>query len=407
MPLYILFLLSITLFGSIFIGPFSIRVYMVLFILVNLFWFEKNRRALKLDSYITQYIVFIILMGISLVFNGEFERFLFVKYALAYYLVAIVAYCATGVYANTAIKIKMVENTLLAIMAATSVVTIMQYFNNSTGWFIGSLFGDINEVHQEWIDDAQSIDNLTGRSLAYGIMGFSFTNAMYISSVGILAFGGIINSNTLLKKMYYVSLVILGLIACFMTQQRSAFYFMFAAFVVLTYIYFKHKLILFFGIILLLLICSQSLGSFLSDDSFMGRLSLQTMGQDDTRERLLRNGINFVADNTMWGGPLAYMDANAGLPSHNFILNALIYGGLFGGIILIVLFVKILIKAIRLVFNKYKRNASSFFCAIALICFLLQGMFHNESLITGSTLLFVLFSLMLTSDKLERNQFSD
>ena len=137
----------------------------------------------------------------------------------------------------------------------------------------------------------------------------------------------------------------------------------------------------------------------------MGRLSLQTMGQDDTRERLLRNGLNFVADNTMWGGPLAYMDANAGLPSHNFILNALIYGGLFGGIILIVLFAKILIKAIRLVFNKYKRNSSSFFCAIALICFLLQGMFHNESLITGSTLLFVLFSLMLTSDKLERPQF--
>nr|WP_195460950.1 O-antigen ligase family protein [Alistipes sp. D31t1_170403_E11] len=379
---------------------------MVLLMLAVLILFKTNRRKLKFDSYVIQYIMFIILMGIALVFNGEFERFMFIKYALAYYLVAIIAYCATGVYADTPVKIRMIENTLLIIMAATSVITIMQYFNNPTGWLIGSMFGDINEVHQEWIDEAQNMDNLTGRSLAYGIMSFSFTNAMYISAVGILAFDGIINSNTLFKKIFYTILAVLGLVACFMTQQRSAFYFMLVAFIVLTYIHFKHKLILFFGLIVLLLICSQPLDLLLSDDSFMGRLSLQTMGEDNTRERLLRNGLIFIANNTMWGGPLAYMNANADLPPHNFILNALIYGGLLGGILLIVLFIKIFLKAIRVVFNKYKRSSSSFFCAIALICFLLQGMFHNESLVTGSTLLFVLLSLMQASDKLERNQNS-
>lgn len=406
MSFYILFLLSITLLGSVFIGPFSVRVYMVLLMAAVLICSKKNRKALRLDLYIDQYVIFVILMGLALFFNGEFEKFLFVKYALAYYFVAIVAYLSTGVYANTSIKIRMVVKTLLIIMAATSVVTVLQYFNNPYGWLIGSLFGDINEMHQEWIEDAQNINNLAGRSLAYGIMNYSFTNAMYISAVGILAFDGIVTSNTFFKKTIYTSLAVLGLVACFMTQQRSAFYFMLVAFVVLTCINFKHKLILVFGAILLLLICSQSLNSLLSDDSVMGRLSLQTIGQDDTREKLWKNGVDFVFDNMMWGGPLAFMNANAGLPSHNFVLNAMIYGGLLGGSVLIFLFLKIVIKASRVILNKYRRNTLSFFCAIALTCFLLQGMFHNESLITGSTLLFVLLSLMLNSDKIDSKQFS-
>ena len=62
MPLYLLFLLSITLLGSIFIGPFSIRVYMVLLMLAVLILFKTNRRKLKFDSYVIQYIMFIILM---------------------------------------------------------------------------------------------------------------------------------------------------------------------------------------------------------------------------------------------------------------------------------------------------------------------------------------------------------
>ena len=152
MAFYLLFLVFSTLLGAVYIGPFSVRVYMTIMMLLYLIFTKLRSASFKIDkeqSFVTQYIVFILLMGVAMIFNGDFEPFNYPKNILAYHLVAITSFYATLRFIKTREDLNTVLITIALIVSATSIVSIMQFKGNPIGWAISGFFGEMTEHTEE------------------------------------------------------------------------------------------------------------------------------------------------------------------------------------------------------------------------------------------------------------------
>lgn len=72
--------------------------------------------------------------------------------------------------------------------------------------------------------------------------------------------------------------------------------------------------------------------------------------KEDVRGAMWGDVLDFVIENLFLGGPMLYSETFPIAP-HNFFLNALIYGGLFGGICAIYLYVRMTLYALRPIFQ--------------------------------------------------------
>lgn len=385
-------------------GPISLRVFATLSMIGYLLLHINEVRKKANNSYIKTYILYIILLGIALVFNGDFTSYGYVKQVLAFFLVAIVAYYATVYFIKTYKDITPIYVTLIAILILTSVVTILQFNGNPIGWQLGLWFKDLHAGLEEKIYNYEARqDNLLGASYAVGIFGHPVSNAMFIASIAILPIFQVIHNKSLIKRIVYLVIFAIGLIACFMTQQRSAF-FMLLVVSILSLVYFsRHKfVILLIGVLLVVLAWPTVQQLMVSDQ--LGRLSVANLQTDETRQMLWSNAELFILDNFLWGGPMTFIRLNEGLPPHNFFFSAFIYGGMFGGITLIYLFFKMCKDTILIVLKKSKTENYAVIFSVSLFLFLIQGLFHSGTLVDGEALIFVLLAVAITANKFKEQK---
>ena len=355
------------------------------------------------NKYMIVFVTFIMMMGLSLSMNGEIERLGYLRLILSFHFVAIVAYYAIGFCVNTEEHLVQITNVLLGILLVTSIATILQYYNNPIGWGIRVLFTPtgLSEELQESLANNLN-DSLQGRSLAVGIFDYAFSNAMFIASTGVVAMGMTFrqasNKNA---RLLYLIIAICAIVACFMTQQRVAFYLMFMSYIVVLLVYTKHKVVVGIGM-LLLAVFAIGEGAAIINAEEMGRMSISSLNlEDDTRHDLWGNAVDFISSHLMWGGPLAYQQLNHGLQSHNFFLNSFIYGGLLGAISVILMFLMMCLRCFICILRSLSKRRISCCYAIGVLIFFICGFFHNASLVLGSTQIFILFPLMLVGEKVE------
>ena len=403
MLFYYLYIVAVLLFGGYIIGPFSIRVYMVSIMMVHLVvqYFKKNKSPLP-TNYIYWYVAFILVMAFSFWVNGEFSSFGYIKFVLANHLVCIVTYFATGLYITDEKKLEGVSKLLVGIMFFTSVITILQYFNNPIGWGFARVFSTstISESMSDKLMRYSKDSSMLGHSVSMGIFDFAFTNAMFIAATSVLSLFWVLRKKGKgWARVLYAIAFAVGLVGCFTTQQRAAFYCMVLAsgFIIWNSVRKPFFRIIILGFVLiLLLIYSNSIGALISGNENLGRMSDMGNFEGDTRYHMWQNAIAFIEEN-VFGGPLAFISINDDMPAHNFIFNAFIYGGWIGGIVVIILFVKMLIQIFKSI-AKNKLSTSKYlssFYAMSLLIFFICGMVHNASLVFGSVLIFVLFPLMI------------
>lgn len=353
------------------------------------------------NTYIVIYAIYIVVYGVALMFNGEFFEYGFIKQVLAYFLVAIIAYYATIIFLKNERDIKLVYIVFISILVLTSVVTILQFTDQPIGWQIGLLFNEYKDGMEEKIYNYGLIqDNLLGASYAVGIFGHPVKNAMFIASIAILPLINITENKSLIKRLVYVVIFATSLIACFMTQQRSAFYILMLSAILISLYISKNKLfIITLGAFLIMVLWPTISELMLSEN--LGRLSWSNLHVDESRDVLWSNAIYFIEENLMWGGPMSFMRLNQGLPAHNFFLSAFIYGGLIGGLVIIFLFFKICKDAISITLANRQKKNYAFIFSISLIVFLIQGMFHNGTLIDGESLIFIFLAISITANKIQ------
>lgn len=395
---FFLYIIAVLLFGGYIIGPFSIRVYMVLIMMVLLISrYSKGIRTPLPTNYVFWFISFIVLMALAFLITGEFFEYGFIKFVLANHLVCIVTYFAIGSFVTNSKKIKAVTNVLLAIMFVSSVVTILQYYNNPFGWRMARILSTstMNESLSDKIMRFSDDSTMLGHSYAMGIFDFAFSNAMYIGSTAILAlYWGLNKKEAFAKRFWYLLIYTIGLIACFDTQQRAAF---FCLIIMSVFLFWKNIHNSFFRLILvgmalvLIVYSNQEIG--LSNGEDLGRMSVVDF-ENDSRYGMWQRAIPFIIENP-FGGAILFMRINNNMPVHNFFLNAFIYGGLLGGSVVIALFIKMILQIIKAIKTIDFSESLSAYYAISLLIYFICGMVHNSSLVFGSVLIFILFPLML------------
>ena len=98
------------------------------------------------------------------------------------------------------------------------------------------------------------------------------------------------------------------------------------------------------------------------------------------------------------GGVFKYFASGGGYP-HNCFVNALLYGGVFGGSILVVMYFVQLGMLIKVVYNYIlKKRGSSMLLvfSLAYLTYMVNSVVHNASLAAGNEMFFLLWAAVVS-----------
>ena len=196
------------------------------------------------------------------------------------------------------------------------------------------------------------------------------------------------------------SILIIGVLlySAVIIQQRMAFLLVMLSYAAI--IYTRNKILT----VLLILVALASYlfyGDLNINEQQIGRLAKLS---DGSREQLYTEGYNYVLNHLLFGGRVGFAEANR-LSVHNVFLNAFMYGGLFGGILIIVIYMRMCYRCFVKIIGSFKGKLNqSVILAYALLIYNLISLTHNNSLLTGDPIIWVLYALMLISAKLEYNE---
>ena len=385
------FIIAIILLGSIQLGPLSLRVYatilMIIYLLYNTCVIKSKSYVSVSHMYIYVYMLFVLLMGESLLLNGEFLEYEYPKKALAYYLVCIISYLSIEHFVNSRIQLNRLIFILSVIVVVNNFVTILQYIGDPIGWTLGNMFSNI-DLNREI---AERNDTLLGTSITPGIFGDPVKNAFMLTALFPLFFANFNKYFSKVTQLYYAFVIVTTVLTCFLTQQRAAFGLVIVNIVV--YLIISYNKISSWIIILLALFLGMFQGGFVID---WGRLS-----SNDNSNRLYLWGaaIDYIKEHPFIGGPMDFQK-KAGLSSHNLLLDSWIFAGLGGFLCMIYLYLKTIIESLKAFVTGFLQKGRDYMVicsALAVLNTMIYGLFHNTSYLTGSEVIFILLAIMLKS----------
>lgn len=357
-------------------------------------------------KYIKLYVVYLFLMTFALIANGEISEFNYINYILGSHVVCIVAFYATYKYIVDYKSFKMILIPLGVTTVCTSIATILQYYNNPLGWAIATTFnsGNVSEWQAYIIDRHANEDTMLGHSYQVGIFGFGFTNAAFLCSIGLLYLFFAIKETKRIVKLICYAVFTLSIVACFMTQQRAAFIVMFILALYCLYNTIQKKWLKTI-IILSACIAIPLTLPLLSENESLGRMTEFSGARNDSRYNIWVRAVDFLSSNILVGGPQA-ASRYIGTEAHNIILNAFIWGGLFGGIVILTMIWKMLCHSISVLWKGRRNLVLSSVFALGFCSYTTTSLFHNVSIISGSELSFLLIAWMSIAVYLENINYS-
>jgi len=403
MILFLIFLFASLLLGSFHLGGVSVRVLSTIAMIGYLVIYRGKTYLFKIKyEPLAIYTVFLLitfitkfLSGLS---SGEDEIAPFVTSLLAYFLLCYVAFISIDRLVISESHVKKVLILLCGICFLNDIATYLQYTGNGLGIGLGMMFSTSEEDYLNIIaENLNRLDEI--RNAMPGIFGHGAVNGYMTSSLGILSLYFVRNGRKFSKLG--VLLYIVSLVGAFCCQERSGFG-LFLLFSMLTFWKFSSWLfkisfpvILFIGCIayydnLGALIVSQDLGRYTELTAF-----------DDTRKSLVNNALEFISNHFLLGGDVLYSKLY-GLTPHNVFLHALIYSGFLGAIIVLYLTIYMLIDAYKTISNS-KSGTLAYFFACALTIYLLNGIFHSSSLVTGDVIIWIIYACMLRSNQIVKS----
>lgn len=397
MPFFLLYLFSVTLLGSFYLGPFSIRVYMTIVMFVFLILSNgKLTDALQISSkFIKLFILYIVITGFTLYLGGEFEGngFDYKKNVLAYYFPAIVTYLSILRFVNTTNRLRICIIFLGLLLLINSFVTLLQFFGHPFGKLASVLFVNSSEVQQNVLDKVNEGTYAYSMLGTVGLMGNSFTNANWLASLSLIMVGFSYLVGRL-NKICIMGVILISTWACLATQGRVPFIMLILLLVVL---YIKspsakgHKLIAICSIVILIMLFE--IVPYIMDSDLLGRIVQKEAYESDSRKDIIWvNSLNFIYSHLFFGGPVSFVKLYD-LAPHNYFLNAFVTSGILGGLLAAYIFFFVSKNAISVFSQKHSFIVYSL--SASLIVGLVNSLFHNASIISGDTLFFIIYALFV------------
>ncbi len=401
MVLFSLFIVAILLFGSYYVGPLSLRVYLAISMILYIgYRIVISRKTLFRLPYkvIFTYILFLIMTFIAKTFSGPFELDGYLKAVLSYHVVCIVCYVAVDLCVTNRRRVRSTLMILVGICLLNSIVTLMQYNGNELGLIVGHAFStsEVESIENitEILDSNVSSDSVY-RYVPPGIFQNGASNGYNNTTLCILILFYFFQRKSYLSKLLFFICFIIGVVACFYIQERAA---MAVLLLGVLYIGYKFSSKNQIAILIVAMILFFFYTSIDFNESTLGRY-VNMLEIDPTRLRLWNAAFDFISEHWLWGGERLWHISY--LTPHNFVLHTLIYSGILGAAVMFYLFIRIVIDAVKCL--SAKSPVPSFFFAVTLLMFLSLGFTHSGSLTTGEALPWIFYAMMLRSKQLEKN----
>ena len=384
--LYVMFIGITILYGSVMIaGPISLRHFISAAMLLISF-FEGYR----IDKYMLLYLIFLFFLGVSSLatgFGGTFYSRL-----LGTYIPIIAAYSATYVLIRKYDGANVLIWLFVGLAVFDAIVTIGQFYSWSRNDRLLSILRISTD--EGFLDRAQGRDSLMGLTMS-GLFG-PVLNGYFLSASAIIVLCNK-KGNTIINALLWA----LVIFASYLAQERAGFYLavLFSLFILGRRLYWKSKFLFWVCsvvTIFCLILLSGKLGLvFTGDLRYAKGLDIQDRGE------LWSYAWNYVLQNPL-GGFYDYESRGYGSP-HFFPLNALLYGGVFGGIIIMVLLIMQIVKIMP--YLSSRRNSMNaewaFVFGLAYLDFSCNSLVHNASMIQGTFLFFVWWGAFLAFADME------
>lgn len=401
MILLLIFLFASLLLGSFHVGGVSIRVLSTIVMIGYLLIYRKKTNLFKIKYRpLVIYTVFLLITFITKLLSGassgEDEIGPFATALLAYFLLCYVAFISVDKLINNESSVKKVLILLCGICFLNDIVTYLQYSGNELGIGLGMMFSTSEgDYLKNLAENLNRLDEI--RTAMPGIFGHGAVNGYMTSTLGILSLYFFVGNG---KKFWELGalLYIISLIGAFCCQERSGFGLL-LLFSIFTFWKFSPRLFK-FSIPIMVVI-----GGMAYYDNIVDLITSQEIGRyteltkfDDTRKVLLNNAFEFISNHLLLGGDVLYRKLY-GLTPHNVFLHAIIYSGLLGAVVVLYLTIYMLCDAYKTI--SYSKSGSlSYFFACALTIYLLNGIFHSSSLVTGDVIIWIIYACILRSNQI-------
>lgn len=389
---YFLFLFLILTGSNLYLGPITAKYVMglVLFVLLII----RDHRLI-MDRCFRMYCIFIITFFLSSVVCGFTSSF-FVTF-FNYYFIAYVGWRATNLLVNENEDFaKYVIYIILGIGAFDVLVTLSQMTLN-VGWYtpIETLFKfPTRESQIEAMESALRYKEIFSYAIT-GIFGNAIKNGWYLAVCSVLSMIFVHQKGRII--FYIVPIFYLaGVFAC---QERSAL--AAALLMILIFSMRVFKTVSIFkrlAMVVVVVAAAVYVGGYMIDFSNENKLRYSALGMDDTgRSGILDDFYGYIASNPIL--PNYYDMRNQMVsPPHNVFFNAFVYGGIISFIVICSILV-IQIKTSYRAYFKHRllnQNVVVTVCICAWSTFTLNSLFHNQSIVTGELLPWLLWSIIYT-----------
>ena len=388
--LYILFIIICVLYPyKLIIGPISIRHIMSLTMLIVSLY-----EGFRSDKYLYLYYIFLFCLLFSSLVTGYIG--IFANKLLGTYMPIVAAYAATYILINKYRGTNVLLWLFIAIGLLDAVVTIGQFFHLAYVDTIFNLFRfDYNE---EFFDLSGRRQSLEGFAIP-GLLD-TVTNGYFLSAIAIMVL-----YNQKCNFIINIVLWLVVMVASLLTQERTGFFLalIFSAYIICKYFFSKGRAVgyIFTGISVIVIsyVLFDYLGLLFDSD-----LRFAKGFETDSRDEMRANAWRYLLSNPFGG---AYdFDAAGNRAPHNFFVNSFLYGGVVGGVCIIVLLFLQIKKIFPYLFKKANtENAQwAFIFGLMYIDYSLNSMLHNASIIHGTFMFFVWWGAFLGFAYLDKKE---
>ena len=393
-------LVAIATFGmTVSVSGYGIFVYLLIVLILQSGIDLQKKLPQQIDTTDTWlYFYYAIIFFICTLFNGDGD--IGRNSLIANYMVCILVFSVISREFKSKAAIDKMANVLWVMALLDCTVTIMQYHNNTLGWGIWYFFNDAKTVEQSGIiDSLDAGSQILGRNHLFcpGIFPSQVYNGYMVGALSAIALYKLQNAKTLLQRLTGMLSLLLIAYSLVVIQQRMAFFLFIFVFVAMMYS--RSKLMTWLiavGLLAVYLLYGIDVG-----ENQLGRL---VDLEDKTREHLYSNGIDYVFSHFWVGGRQEFMVQNS-LSVHNIFLNAFMYGGILGAALIIAIYLRMCIASVKVIVKSFSdRITRPVGFAYALLIYNLISLTHNNSLLTGDPIIWVLYALMLLSLKYEKQQ---
>jgi hypothetical protein len=378
------------------LGPFSLRVYILVFLfgLSLLQIASKRMQATQLKvgkNILLFYGIYVFWWLISSFATNASSAWIF-NYFISRHLAAIIVFLLILIILRTRRDVEFVASGLGVAVIISSLAAILQWQN------IGWVWDMWKALYPNVIEKYGALAG-TRFFLTPGLADYAFTQGYYMASLGPLLL--IFFQNKRRIWIGFLGLLVV-IVAVFTVQQRAALLGVIVELILLFIFILKYKrysfvsTVMFFSIVFIgifFIVNSTNLLSY-GEGNVAYRLDRFSLITDASRLGYLRITFEFIKGRWLFGDAYHYLEylQTTNIPdkqstAHNMFLNSLIFAGLPG-----LLFVGLL------TINLFRRGWIAWQIALckgdylllgiilSLLGYLIVAQFHNSSFVTGDTL---------------------